>query len=156
MTGCCWSQVEKSCFAQSRDVSLTRPAADGRSPFRFRVVGWGQAEHVAGLGAPTGSEGVALEWPALGLHLARQGEGGAELLVVGDRCLIDAPQRVEGPVGQVHAVVADPQPSIRIVVDGEPLANQLAARLGRLQDEDHLVVEDRQRCASAVARSVGM
>src|SRR6516164_7294638 len=56
------------------------------------------------------------------LALADLREDGAEVLVLDDGGLRNLPQLVEGGVGQIEAMVADRQPAVRIIDDGDALA----------------------------------
>src|SRR6516162_2911259 len=76
------------------------------------------------------------------LLLADEGERGAEPFVLDNRALIDLLDLVEGSVGQLDTVVADRKPAIGVIDDGDPLADR---RLGRLQNEEDLVVLQGQR-----------
>ena len=65
------------------------------------------------------------------LPLADMREDGAEVLVLDDGGLRNLPQLVEGGVGQVEPTVADRQPAVRIIGNGDALATKLASDLVR-------------------------
>jgi hypothetical protein len=50
---------------------------------------------------------------------------------------------VEGAIVEGQALVADLDPSVREVVDGDVLTSQIARDLVRLKDEHHAVILDR-------------
>ena len=79
--------------------------------------------------------GLATRFRAFGLSLADMGEDGAQVLVLDDGCLRDLAQLVEGGVGQVEPLVADRQPAVRIIDDGDALAAKTACDVIRLQQK---------------------
>ena len=83
--------------------------------------------------------------PAPHLCIADHRQYWPQPLVVGDGALIDLAELVEGAVSEFDAVVADRKPAIRIIGDGDPFADRCFGLLGRLQDENHLVVLQCQR-----------
>ena len=78
------------------------------------------------------------------LFLGNVGEHWAEAFILNDGSLIDLRPLVEGPIGQVHAIVPDRKSAVWIIKDHNPLACQRSCDLIRLQDEQHLVVLQRQ------------
>ena len=70
---------------------------------------------------------TATRGPATQLLLADEGERGAEMFVLDGRGLRDLAKLVEGPIRQFDPTVADRQPAIRIIDDGDPFADR---RLG--------------------------
>src|ERR1700731_2886645 len=96
-------------------------------------------EHVADL--PLGAwGGLTASFSTLDLPLADMREDGAEVLVLDDGRLRNLAQLVEGGVRQVAATVADRQPAVRIIDDGDALAAEFARDLVRLEQEHDLVV----------------
>src|SRR5207302_4352374 len=103
-------------------------------------VGSGSADfkHVADL--PLAARcGLAASFCTFDLPLADVREDGAEVLVLDDRRLRNLPQLVEGGVGQVEPTVADRQPAVGIIDDGDALAAELAGELVWLDQEHDLV-----------------
>ena len=78
------------------------------------------------------------------LFLGNVGEYWSEAFILNDGSLIDLRPLVEGPIGQVHAIVPDRKSAIWIIKNHNPLACQRSCDLIRLQDEQHLVVLQRQ------------
>ena len=104
-------------------------------------VGSGSADfkHVADL--PLAARcGLAASFCTFDLPLADVREDGAEVLVLDDGGLRNLPQLVEGGVGQVEPTVADRQPAVGIIDDGDALAAELAGELVWLDQEHDLVV----------------
>jgi hypothetical protein len=95
-------------------------------------------EHVAGLITPPGTAAPLglLELLALADHRQQW----SEALVVDDGGLLDVTDLVEGPIGEVGALVADGQATIGIVDDGHAFADRGLGFLGRIENEHHLVV----------------
>jgi len=96
-------------------------------------------EHVADLplaawGGPTAS------FSPLDLPLADMREDGAEVLVLDNSCLRNLPQLIEVGVSQVEPAVADRQPAVRIIDNGDALAAELAGDRVRLEQEHDFVV----------------
>ena len=77
--------------------------------------------------------GLAASFCTFDLPLADVREDGAEVLVLDDRRLRNLPQLVKGGVGQVEPTIADRQPAVGIIDDGDALAAELARDLVRLQ-----------------------
>jgi len=73
----------------------------------------------------TAWSGLAASLGAFNLPLADMRQDGAEVLVLDDRRLRNLPQLVEGGVGQVEPTVADRQPAVGIIDDGDALAAEL-------------------------------
>ena len=69
------------------------------------------------------------------LALADLREDGAEVLVLDDGGLRNLPQLVEGGVRQVEPAVADRQPAVGIIDDGDALAAEVAGDRVWLQQE---------------------
>jgi hypothetical protein len=89
-------------------------------------VGSGSADfkHVADL--PLAARcGLAASFYTFDLPLADVQEDGAEVLVLDDGSLRNLPQFVEGSVRQVETAVADRQPTVGIIDDGDALAAEL-------------------------------
>ena len=59
--------------------------------------------------------------------------------------MVDLAKLIEGAVGELNAVMTDRKTSIGIVDNGHPLADRRVGLVGRFQDENHLVVLQRQR-----------
>ena len=68
------------------------------------------------------------------LLLADERKRGAELFVLDDRGLRDLAHLVEGPIRQFDAAVTDREPTIRIIDDGDPLADRRLGLLGMLRN----------------------
>jgi hypothetical protein len=83
---------------------------------------------------PAGCFRAAPFWPATQLLLADEGERGAEVFVLNDRGLRDLTKLVKGPIRQVDPAVTDRQPTIRIIDDGDPLADRRLGLLGMLRN----------------------
>ena len=87
------------------------------------------------------------------------GHIGAEMLVFDDGDLRDLPQLVKGGVRQVEPAVADRQPAVGIIDDGDALAAELAGDRVRLEQEHDLVVLQGQavgdRALFALGEDVG-
>jgi len=96
-------------------------------------------EHVANLSLAARG-GVTARLCAFDLPLADVREDSAEMLVLDDGCLGNLPQLVEGGVGQIKPAVADCQPAIGIIDNGDALASQLAGDLVRFQQKYDLIV----------------
>ena len=79
------------------------------------------------------------------LLFADKGERGAELFVLDDRGLRDLANLVKGTIRQFDAAVTDREPTIRIIDDGDPLADRRLCLLSWLQNEHDLVVLQGQR-----------
>ena len=79
------------------------------------------------------------------LLLADEGERSAEPFVLDNRALVNLLDCIEGPVGKFDALVADRQATVGIIDDGDPLADCRLRLFARLQDEQDLVVLQRQR-----------
>ena len=104
-------------------------------------VGSGSADfkHVADL--PLAARcGLAASFCTFDLPLADVREDGAEVLVLDNGGLRNLPQLVEGGIGQVEPTVADRQPAVGIIDDGDALAAELASELVWLDQEHDLVV----------------
>src|SRR6266436_4797585 len=84
--------------------------------------------------------GLAASLRAFDLLLANVREDGAEVLVLDDAGLRNLPQLVKGGVRQVAPAVADRQPAVGIIDNGDALAAECAGDLVRLQQEQNLVV----------------
>ncbi len=69
----------------------------------------------------------------------------AQPLVLHHGSLVDLPNLIEGPIGEVFALVADGDPAIGIVHHRYPLADRRLRGLRWLQDEQHLVILQGQR-----------
>ena len=85
-------------------------------------------EHVADLPLAAWG-GLTASFSVLDLPLADMREDGAEVLVLDNSCLRNLPQLVEGGVSQVEPAVADRQPAVGIIDDGDALAAELAGEL---------------------------
>jgi hypothetical protein len=96
-------------------------------------------EHVANLSLAARG-GVTASLGAFDLPLADVREDSAEMLVLDDGCLGNLPQLVKGGVGQIKPAVADCQPAIGIIDNGDALASQLAGDLVRFQQKYDLIV----------------
>src|SRR5215510_13351603 len=83
--------------------------------------------------------------PTTQLFIADHRQYRPQPLVVGDGTLVDLAGLVEGAVSELNAVVADRKPAIGIIDDSNPLADRRLSLVAWLQDEDHLVVLQRQR-----------
>ena len=75
-------------------------------------------------------------WPTLALGMAELlltnvGQDSIQTLVLHHRTLLDLPDLVEDPVGQVETLVPDRETAIRIVEDLHPLPGDLAGHLIR-------------------------
>jgi hypothetical protein len=88
----------------------------------------------------TAWSGLAASLGAFNLPLADIGEDGAEVLVLDNACLRNLPQLVEGGVRQVEPAVADRQPAVGIIDNGDALAAELAGDLVRFEQEQNLVI----------------
>src|SRR3712207_3185094 len=92
-----------------------------------------------------GRAAVAVSGRLVGvLPFADVGQYGAETLVLDDGRLVDLAELVEDPEGQVEAVVADGKASVWVVHDRDPLPGETACSLGWLQEDQQLVVMERQ------------
>ena len=80
-------------------------------------------EHVADL-TLAARGGLTARLGAFELSLADVREHGAEMLILDNGCLGNLPQLVEGPIRQFDPTVADRQPAIRIIDDGDPFADR--------------------------------
>ncbi len=78
------------------------------------------------------------------LDLRHIGQRRTQALVLNNRRLGDPPQLVVGAEGQIKALVADGQSSIRVIKHCDPLAGEGTGDLVRLENEQHLVVLKRQ------------
>jgi hypothetical protein len=67
-------------------------------------------------------------------------QDGAEVFVLDNACLRNLPQLVEGGVRQVEPAVADRQPAVGIIDNGDALAAELAGDLVRLDQKHDFVV----------------
>ena len=103
----------------------------------FRPIGRSPARLVERSSADLEEAGIALIAPArpattLGpaaeLFVADHRQYRSEVLVVGDRALVDLTNLVEGAIGEVDAVVADRKPAIGVVENGDVLTDR--RRLG--------------------------
>ena len=56
------------------------------------------------------------------------------MFVLNDRGLRDLTKLVKGPIRQVDPAVTDRQPTIRIIDDGDPLADRRLGLLGMLRN----------------------
>ncbi len=104
-------------------------------------VGSGSADfkHVADL--PLAARcGLAARFCTFDLPLANVREDGAEVLVLDDRRLRNLTQLVKGGVRQVEPTIADRQPAVGIIDDGDALAAEFASELVWLDQEHDLVV----------------
>ena len=70
--------------------------------------------------------GLAASLAAFNLPLADMRQDGAEVFVLDNACLRNLTQLVKGGVGQVEPTVADRQPAVGIIDDGDALAAELA------------------------------
>ena len=86
----------------------------------------------------TARRGLTASFRTFDLPLADVREDGAEVLVLDDRGLRNLPQLVKGGVRQVEPAVADRQPAVGIIDDGDALAAEFAGDLVRLQQETTL------------------
>jgi len=111
--------------------------------WRFATVATGSGsadfEHVADL-PPAAWRGLAASLGTFDLALADLREDGAEVLVLDDGGLRNLPRFVEGGVRQVEPAVADRQPAVGIIDDGDALAAEVAGDRVWLQQEYDLVV----------------
>ena len=96
-------------------------------------------EHVADLPLAAWG-GLTASFSTLDLLLADMREDGAEVLVLDDGRLRNLAQRVEGGVRQVEATVADRQPAVGIIDNGDALAAEFAGDLVWLEQEHDFVV----------------
>lgn len=81
---------------------------------------------------------------AADLHLGNHLQGGVQPLVLDDRRTVNRAQLIEGSVGQGHTLMHDIEAAIRIVADDHLLAGKLLRQFGRVENEHHLVVTQRQ------------
>jgi hypothetical protein len=102
------------------------------------------AEHVFGLIASLRASASAHAGRLGLLALADQGEEAAEALVLEHGGLGDAPELIEGAVGHAAALVANLQAAVGEVDDLDTPADRGLAELGRLDDEEDVVVLERQ------------
>ena len=79
------------------------------------------------------------------LLLADESKRGTELFVLDNRGLRDLANFVKGPIRQFDTAVTDCQPTVRIIDDGDPLADRRFGLVGRFHDEEDLVVLQGQR-----------
>src|SRR5689334_9989270 len=93
-------------------------------------------EHMADLSL-TARRGLTASFRAFDLLLADMREDGAEVLVLDDGGLRNLPQFVEGGVRQVEPAVADRQPAVGIIDDGDALPAEVAGDRVRLEQECH-------------------
>src|SRR6266436_3356345 len=84
--------------------------------------------------------GLAAILCALDLPFADMRQDGAKVLVLDDGRLRNLPQLVEGDVGQVEPAVADRQPAVGIIDNGDALAAELAGDLVGLEQKHYFVV----------------
>ncbi len=100
-------------------------------------------EHMVGLAAALWHPLAALRvrHHLLGLDM---GEDGPQALVLHDVGLRHLADLVEDPVGQVDAAVADFEPPVRVVRHRDPLPLEALGDRRRLQQEQHLVVLERE------------
>src|SRR6266853_6152633 len=96
-------------------------------------------EHVADLPLAAWG-GLTASFSPLDLLVADMREDGAEMLVFNNSCLRNLPQLVEGGVSQVEPAVADRQPAVGIIDNGDALAAELAGDLVGLEQEHDFVV----------------
>ncbi len=96
-------------------------------------------EHVADLPLAAWC-GLAASFSPLDLPLADMREDGAKVLVLDDGGLRNLPQLVERGVGQIEPTVADRQPAVGIINNGDALAAEVAGDLVRLEQEHDFVV----------------
>ena len=88
----------------------------------------------------TAWRGLTASFRALDLLLTDMRKYGAEMLVLDDGGLRNLPQLVKGGVRQVASAVADCQPAVGIIDDGDALAAEFAGDRVRLEQKHHLVV----------------
>ena len=62
------------------------------------------------------------------------------MLILDNGCLGNLPQLVKTGAGQVKPAVADRQPAVRIINNGDALAAQLTGDLVRLQQKHDFVI----------------
>jgi hypothetical protein len=96
-------------------------------------------EHMANLPL-TAWRGLTAGFRAFDLLLTDMREDGAEVFILDDRRLRNLPRLVKGGVRQVEPTVADRQPAVGIIDDGDALAAEPARDRVRLKQEHDLVV----------------
>jgi hypothetical protein len=74
------------------------------------------------------------------LLIADKRKRSVEVVVLDDRGLRDLANFIKGPIRQFDAAISDRQPTVRIIDDGDPLADRRLGLLAWLQNEDDLVV----------------